>query len=182
VSEQIWWFVARATGLVAWGLLTASVLWGLALSTRMTKRPKPNWVLDLHRYLGGSAVIYTGMHLLSLWADGYVHFGPKELLVPMASSWMPGAVAWGIAGFYLLLAVELTSLFKRHVPKKVWRAVHVSSIALLVGVWVHAFGAGSDMGSPLARWFAFGSAAAVVFMTVFRGLVKLRLPSLEPAS
>ena len=36
------WYVARASGIVAWVLLAASVLWGLAITTRvMNGRPRP---------------------------------------------------------------------------------------------------------------------------------------------
>ena len=52
------WYVARSAGLLAWVLLTASVLWGLALSGKAKafgRRPRPNWTLDLHRFLGGLA-------------------------------------------------------------------------------------------------------------------------------
>ena len=179
MNEHIFWYVARATGIVAWVLLTASVIWGLALSTRVAGRtPRPPWILALHRYLGGSAVVYTALHLASLWADNYVDFSVADLFVPMASSWRPGAVAWGIAAMYLLVAVEVTSLLKRRIPTRVWRAIHVSSLALLTGVWVHAFAAGSDMGTPIARWFAMGSAAVTLFLLAYRALSRLRLPAL----
>jgi predicted ferric reductase len=182
VNPQIFWYTARATGIVAWVVLTLSVVWGLALSTRISRtRPKPGWVLDLHRYLGGTAVLYTGLHMLSLWADGYVRFDIADLFIPFASAWRPSAVAWGIAAFYLLVAVELTSLFKRRVGRRVWRVVHMSSFALLVVVWVHAFASGSDMNSAAARWFAFGSATVVLFLLAYRGLIHLRLPALERA-
>jgi hypothetical protein len=183
VNPHIFWYAARASGIVAWVVLTASVVWGLMLSTRISRtRPKPNWVLDLHRYLGGTALVYTGFHLASLWADSYVHFDIVDMLVPFASSWRPAAVAWGVAAFYLVAAVELTSLFKRHISKRLWRGVHMSSFALLVGVWVHAFSSGSDMSGPVARWFAFGSAATVVFLLAYRGLIKLRFPQPQPAA
>jgi sulfoxide reductase heme-binding subunit YedZ len=180
VNEHIFWYVARASGIVAWLLLTASVIWGLGLSTRVAgRKPRPSWILSLHRYLGGSAVVYTALHLASLWADSYVTFSATDLLVPMASSWRPGAVAWGIAAMYLLVAVEVTSLLKRRIPTPVWRAIHVSSLALLVGVWVHAFAAGSDMATPIARSFAMGSAALTLFLLAYRGLSRLRFPALE---
>ena len=180
MNTHVFWYAARASGIVAWILLTGSVVWGLALSTRISRRrPKPNWVLDLHRFLGGTALVYTGLHLSAVWADSYVRFDAADLFVPFASSWRPAAIAWGIASFYVLLAVEITSLLKRHIPKRVWRAVHVSSLAMLVGVWVHAFNAGSDLGLPAARWFAFGSAALVMFLLAYRGLIRLRLPGLE---
>ena len=96
MNPQLWWHVARAGGLVAYGLLAASTIWGLAVSTRLLGRwPAPGWTLDLHRYLGGLAVAFTGIHLAALLLDSYIQFDLLDLLVPLASAWRPGAVAWG---------------------------------------------------------------------------------------
>ena len=91
------WYVARSAGLVSWTLLAAATLWGLALSTKVLGRnPKPGWILDLHRWLGGVSVVFVGVHVGVLLADQYVHFGVVDVLVPMASAWHPGWVAWGV--------------------------------------------------------------------------------------
>lgn len=51
----------RASGIIAWLFITASVLWGIALSTDMfPKRRRPAWLLDLHRALGGLTVVFVG--------------------------------------------------------------------------------------------------------------------------
>jgi hypothetical protein len=111
VRDQTWWYVARATGYVAWGLVATSVVSGLLLSTRLTRgRPTPAWILDLHRFLAGAAVAFTGLHLTGLIADTYVHFGAVEVLVPFASTWKPGPVAFGVVALYLLAAIEISSL------------------------------------------------------------------------
>ena len=34
-TDELLWYTARASGLVAWALLSAGVLWGLALSTKV---------------------------------------------------------------------------------------------------------------------------------------------------
>ena len=39
MREQIWWYLARASGIAAWVVISLSVLWGLALSTRVLGRP-----------------------------------------------------------------------------------------------------------------------------------------------
>ena len=44
------------------------------------------------------------------------HFSLVNVLVPLTGDWHPLAVAWGIAGMYLLLAVELTSLARPGFP------------------------------------------------------------------
>ena len=125
MSGQLPWYVARASGLVGWALLAAATLWGLALSTKIFgKRPRPNWILDLHRMLGALALVFTGVHVSAILADQYVHFGLVDVLVPFASKWRAGAVAWGVVGMYLLVAVELTSLLRARIPKTLWRRVH----------------------------------------------------------
>jgi len=164
MNSQVWWFVARSSGIIAWGLLTLSVCWGLLLSTRvLSRRVSPAWVLDLHRHLGGLAVVFTGVHLVGLVADSYVTFGWVEILVPMASSWEPGAVAFGVVAFYLLLAVELTSLAMRRLPRSLWRLIHRSSFVLFGFATYHGIAAGTDAGN---QWFRLTSWASIVMVTL----------------
>ena len=87
MNPQFWWYVAHASGIVAWILLVASLVWGVLLATRVLRpHDRPAWLLDLHRALGGLAVVATGLHLLALVADSYITFGVMDLMVPFASS------------------------------------------------------------------------------------------------
>lgn len=169
MNNQLWWFTARAGGLVSWALLSASVLWGLALSGRAIKGlPRPNWVLDLHRFLGGLAVIFTAVHVLALVADSYTHFGLTEVLVPFTGSWHPAAVAAGVVSMYLLLAVELTSLARKRLSKRVWRATHMASFPLFLLGTVHLFTAGTDRHNAVLRAVVVLVCTAVVGLTGHR--------------
>ncbi|MEX2255080.1 MAG: ferric reductase-like transmembrane domain-containing protein [Acidimicrobiia bacterium] len=171
MNEHFWWYVARASGVVAWGLLTAGVIMGLWVSMRLTRsRPRPAWTLDVHRFLGALAVIFLGVHLLGLVADSYVEFGVKEVLVPFASTWQPTAVAWGVIACYLLLAIELTSLAMRRLPRKLWRGIHLTSYALFVLATVHMFTAGTDAGRWPVQWLGLGGVSVVAFLTLTRVL------------
>jgi Ferric reductase like transmembrane component len=169
MTTQLWWYVARAAGMVGWALLAASVVWGLAISTKTKPRTvRPNWMLDLHRFLGGLATIFTGLHVVGLVADNYTHFGPTEILVPFASSWHPDAVAWGVAAMYLLAAVELTSLARRRLPKRLWRSVHMASFPLFAFGTVHALTAGTDTSNPAFSTMVWIVCAVVVGLTLRR--------------
>ena len=184
MSTTLPWYVARAAGLVSWGLLAAATLWGLALSTKaLGPRPRPNWLLDMHRWLGGTALAFTGVHVLALLLDQYVHFGPMQLLVPFAATWHPVAVAWGVVSIYLLLAVELTSLVRARISKRVWRRVHTASFLLFVTATVHGLTAGTDMRAPLFRFVSLAVTAAVAVFTAIRvtDLVRLRADAPTPA-
>ena len=56
MNPQVWWYLTRASGIVAWLMLTASVIWGIVLSTKaFPEHRRPAWLLDLHRWLGGLA-------------------------------------------------------------------------------------------------------------------------------
>jgi len=171
VNGHLFWYVARASGIVSWALLSLSVLWGVVLSTRLLgKRATPAWLLDVHRFFGGAAVAFVGVHIAGLVADSYVHFGITELLVPLASAWKPVAVAWGVVALYLLLAVEITSLLRKRIPAKLWRRVHMASFGLWVMATVHMLTAGTDAHNPVLQWTTFGLALSVVFATVVRVL------------
>jgi hypothetical protein len=168
-QSHLWWYTARAAGLVAWALLTASVVWGLALSTHVLgRKPRPAWLLDLHRALGGLAVIFTGIHVVGIMLDSYVHFGLSEVLVPLASAWHPVAVAWGIVAFYLLAAVEVTSLARRRLPNRFWRRVHFASFPLFVFATVHGLSAGTDTATGLAAMVTGAMLVPVVVLCAVR--------------
>jgi DMSO/TMAO reductase YedYZ heme-binding membrane subunit len=169
MNPQLWWYVARSGGIVAWALLAASVLWGLALSTKVLRgRPRPNWILDLHRFLGGLALVFTGIHVGSLILDSYVHFGLVEVLVPFTGAWHPVAVAWGVISLYLLIAVELTSLARKRISKRTWRLTHYLSFPLFLLTTVHALSAGTDRSTLLLRWSVILVSVLITALTFVR--------------
>ncbi len=184
--SHLFWYTARAGGIVAWGLLSASVIWGLWLSGRV--RPfgaRPAWILDLHRFLGGLATIFVGVHVLAILADSYTSFGPTDVLVPFASSWHPVAVAWGVVAMYVLLAVELTSLARRHLPHRFWRLTHMAALPLFVLSTIHYLSAGTDASNRISL-AAIGLVCGTVAILFARRMSEVRarggvLPGPEPA-
>lgn len=186
-ATKVWWYVSRATGVVAWALLALAVLWGLALSTRALGRKSPApWLLDVHRFLGGLAVIFTIVHFVTLsfdpWMTSEYGYSITQAFIPFASEWKPVPMAWGIVAFYLLLAVEFTSLIKNRLPQKFWRGVHLSSYALYAMATIHLLMAGSDSQNPLLRWSVLSTVGAVVFFTVYRIVGPGRVESVKQSS
>lgn len=183
MNEQVWWYAARSSGLVAWVLVTLAIVWGLSLSTRITRgKPTPAWLLDLHRWLGALSLIFTAIHIAGLVADSYVYFGWSEILIPGASEWQPLEVAWGIVAMYFMVAIQLTSLFMRKIPRKVWRWVHMTSwLVFGLATW-HGLTAGTDVENVFFRWVAIGSVQVVAFLTFVRVMAgrKARGRSAQP--
>jgi predicted ferric reductase len=171
MSAHTWWYLARATGYVAWALVASSVVSGLLLSTRLTgRRPTAAWTLDLHRFLAGTAVAFTGLHLAGVVADSYVHFGAADVLVPLASGWRTRAVALGIVAMYLLVAVEISSLLMRRLPRRLWRGIHLSSHVAFWAASFHLLTAGTDAGNPASRVVTVVVITVVVLLTLVRAL------------
>lgn len=169
MSPQFWWFLTRASGIVAWLMLTLSVIWGILLSTKaFAEQRRPLWLLSLHRWLAGLTLSFLAIHLVALVADSYVSFGLADIAIPYASDWKPGAVALGVLAMWLLVAVELTSLAMKRLPRKFWRAVHLSSYVAFWLTSFHAAFAGTDTTSWLYRGGAAASIVAVAWALMYR--------------
>jgi DMSO/TMAO reductase YedYZ heme-binding membrane subunit len=149
--SQVTWYTARASGLVSWGLILASIVWGVLLATKaLGRKPGPAWILSLHRFLGGLAVAFVGVHVAAILLDTYTNFGVADVLVPFASSWHPIAVSWGIVAMYLLVAIEITSLVRHRLTVRAWRNVHLLSYFLFATATIHMVTAGTDVRAVLA--------------------------------
>jgi len=150
MDPQTWWFVARAGGLVAYALLGIAVIVGLLITTRqLGQRPAPDWMLDWHRFVAGLSVVFTLVHLVGIWADDYIEFALVDLMVPFVADWRPVAVGLGVISFYFVLAVEMTSLLRRWMPRRSWRLVHRLSVPAFAVATVHLWMAGADASNPV---------------------------------
>ena len=179
------WYVTRASGVVAYVLLAAAMIWGLALSTKLSgKRPPRPWMVDVHRMLGALALGLTGVHVVAILLDGFVSFDVVDVLVPFASEWEPGAVALGVIALYLLVAVEVTSLLRSRISQRAWRRVHYSSFFLFLMASGHFIAAGTDAQSPAAIGVIGLAIGVVVSLTAYRVVREVRrhAPAAEPVT
>lgn len=122
-DPHIWWYVTRASAIIAWILLTLAVVGGILLFTRLLRNvDNPSWLQDLHRYLGGLSIVMLLLHMVTLMLDGWLHFSLSNVLLPFSVTYRAPPVVLGIIAFYLLLAVQGSSLMTRWLPRKFWRA------------------------------------------------------------
>lgn len=177
MTTQVWWYLARASGLVAWLMLTASVLGGVVLSSGAFPRARrPAWILDLHRWLGALTLGLVGLHVAALVADSYVDIDLVDVLVPMASAWRPLAVAFGVVATWLLVTVQATSLAMRRLPRRAWHAIHTLSYGTFLATTIHAVLAGTDRANPLFLLCGTVVVAAVAGATTYR-VAAMRWPT-----
>src|SRR5512144_3264059 len=92
----VFWLLARASGLVAFGLLTLSVWLGLAMSTRLLGPRRQKALLGWHRTLVWTALSMVVLHVGAVLLDPVLHFGLPAVFVPLAAPWKPVGVAAGV--------------------------------------------------------------------------------------
>lgn len=168
MTEAIWWYFTRSAGMMGWALVALSVVWGLLQTSKVSERWRGKSVINVHQWLAGVGVIFTLIHVLVLIPESFINFSIAGLLVPGLASWNPLAVALGIVAFYLLIAVQVTSLLRRRIPLKWWRGVHFASFALFWLGTIHAVMAGTDASHPVFGWTVIGTVGVVLFLTLLR--------------
>lgn len=168
MRSETWWFVARASGVVSWSLLFATVVLGLLMSTRLVTKLNQAWAADLHRFIGGFTFVALVGHLAALVADSYAHFDVLDLLIPMRSDWHPVAVAWGIFAFYLWAVIEVSSLLRPRIGRRLWKFLHQLALPTWIFATVHLITAGTDRSNPVMLIVLAGSLAVVSLLMVLR--------------
>jgi methionine sulfoxide reductase heme-binding subunit len=161
-SSTVLWYASRATGVVALLLMTAVVLLGLVV-TRQGRLPGlPRFaVTGLHRNLSLVAVVFIGLHVLTAVADGYVHIPLTAAVIPLASSYEPLWIGLGAVSLDITVAVIVTSLLRRHLSRRVWRAVHLLAYLSWPVAWLHSITASHDMLHGWMLVIGIGSALLV---------------------
>jgi methionine sulfoxide reductase heme-binding subunit len=165
------WYVARSGGMLAFLLLTASVVAGLLLSGRAKIEGWPRFALeDVHRFLGLLAGAFIVVHGGALLLDGYLPFSLRSLFVPGTAPYRPLAVALGVVAAELLVALAIANRYRKELSYRFWRRTHYLNFAVWALALVHGLTAGTDSTTPWALALYLASAGAVVGLTVRRAL------------
>lgn len=184
MSDQIFWFTTRSAGIMTWATAMASIAIGLLLASRvMGRKPGYPWLLDLHRFVSGLTLVFMVLHMATLWADDFVDFGPVELLVPGKSATQTDAVSWGVGAAWVLVVIQISSLLKDRLPKRVWRSIHLGAYLVAVMGTIHGWQAGSDVRNPVAVsvgvacWCMIGALTLTRVMSFRSRLTRRGLPN-----
>jgi len=168
------WYVARAGGMLAFALLSASVVLGLLLSGKAKLERWPRFALeDVHRFVGLLAGSFIAIHVGALLVDSYLPFSLRSVLVPFAAPYRPVAVAAGVIAAELLAALAITNRYRSQLPYRFWRRAHYLNFAVWLLALVHGLAAGTDTTSAWALGLYAVSAAAVAGLTARRVLVAM---------
>ena len=162
------WHLVRATGITAYGLLTLSMMWGIALSSRIVKSWSPGPVsMLLHGTVSWLALALSGIHAILLLFDKYYTYQISDIVVPFVGPYKPLAVGLGTSAFWLSLAIALSFSVKKWIGRKAWRWLHLTSYFSYLLVTAHVLMAGTDAGNTGFWLLAMLSGAMVVAMLIY---------------
>ena len=170
--DPTFWILARAGGLTAYLLLTASVLAGLVLKSRpFGARLRAAAVADVHRTLALLGLGFVAVHGLTLLLDSTVRITPLALFVPGLTGYRPVATALGVIGAELMVLVYASFSLRRRIGARNWRRLHWATYAVFVLATLHGLSAGTDTTRPWALALYLGAVGAVATATAWRFLI-----------
>jgi methionine sulfoxide reductase heme-binding subunit len=168
-GPSLYWYLTRSTGAVALVLLTLALALGVLDVGRWSTPRWPRFVVDsLHRNVSLLAMVFLVLHILTSVLDSFAPIGLLDAVIPFVGSYRPFWLGLGAVSFDLLLAVTITSLARRRVGHRTWRAVHWLSYASWPVALLHGFGTGSDVKDAWLMALSIGCLVVVVISVIAR--------------
>jgi predicted ferric reductase len=182
LARHVYWYLGRSAGLVAYWLLFASVLMGLAVSSRVFDGWLGRaWVFELHKFLSLFVLLVVFFHAMIMLPDPYARFSIPDLLVPFQAQRDPGPMALGIVGLYGLAIISASFYMKRFLGQNGWRTLHYLTFVLFVLSLTHGLLMGTDTERYSVQLGYFISAMLVLFFTFYR-ILATKTPLARAAS
>lgn len=142
------WYLARGSGVVSLVLLTIVVALGIGARSGRTVFALPRFAVSmLHRNAALLAVVFLAGHVIGLLLDPYAQLRVFDVLVPFIGNYRPVWQGLGTLGLDLLLAIVITSLLRRRLGARAWRAVHWLAYLCWPVALLHGLGTGTDNGA-----------------------------------
>ena len=166
--DPTFWLIARATGLLAFTMISATIVAGLVLKSRPLKGLRPAAVTDVHRFLSLLGLLAVGLHGIALVLDSTVDVSPQALVVPGLVPYRPLWTGIGVVVAELMLLIHLSFRIRKRIGVKNWRRLHYATYLVFIGAAVHGLLSGTDSSRP---WAFAGYAVAisvVVGLTAWR--------------
>ena len=178
-SVQIWWYVTRASGIIAYLLLWFSTVLGLAVTSKYLDGMLDRlFTYDFHEFISLLSVVFTLVHVLVLMLDRYLPYSLAQILVPFISPYRPFWVGVGVISFYIILLVTITFYLRKKISMHSFRVIHYLSLLGYIGTTLHGYYAGTDTALASMQILYKVSGLVVLFLTVY-WLVLLGLRKVE---
>ena len=173
------WYLGRGTGVVAAVLLTLVVALGIATRGGRPLPGLPAFAVGLvHRNAALLSICLLVVHVTTLLSDPYAQLRLVDLVFPFVGSYRPFWQGMGTLAFDLILLLVLTSLLRRRIGVRAWKAIHWTAYAAWPLAMLHLLGNGTDSGTLWLRLTALGCAALVGVAVARRSAAGFGVPDI----
>jgi DMSO/TMAO reductase YedYZ heme-binding membrane subunit len=163
------WYLTRGTGAVTLILLTLSLVLGILEVERWAAGPSPRFAIAaLHRSVSLLVLALLAVHILTAVLDSFAPIRLLDAVVPFTGVYRPVWLGLGALALDGLLAVTITSVVRRRLGLRAWRAVHWLAYACWPVAAVHGLGTGSDVKATWMLALTAVCAAALVAAIAMR--------------
>ena len=173
VAPKAYWYMARASAMVAYALVWISMVLGVMMTNKLARIwPGGPVAYDLHQYASLLGLAFGLFHGLILLGDHFIGYSLAQVLVPFAGeTYRPQWVGLGQVSFYLLAIVSLSFYIRRLIGPRQWRLIHILSFAAFFLALIHGIFTGADSGIAAIRWLYWTTGGSLLFLTLYRILV-----------
>jgi predicted ferric reductase len=166
---------SQATGVISMVLLTVVVVLGVLVNRQVRLPGLPvSAGLRLHRYLSLLAVGFLAVHILTAVAGPFASLTPAAAIVPFGSAYERIWLGLGAVALDLMAALIVTSLLRRHIGRRSWRAVHWLAYVSWPVALAHSIGSSPGMRSGRLLDLAVACILAVIAAAGWRLASALR--------
>jgi sulfoxide reductase heme-binding subunit YedZ len=163
------WYTARGSGLVTLVLLTVVVALGIGARSGRTAFDLPRFAVNLlHRNAALLSCVFLVVHVLTLLFDPYAQLRLVDLILPFAGTYRPFWMGLGTTALDLVAAIVVTSLLRRRLGARAWRAVHWLAYLCWPVALLHGLGTGTDNGTWWLWTVCLACAGVVLAAVVWR--------------
>ena len=169
MSSEALWALGRGNGVVALAFMTLSIVLGIGVRSGRPLFTLPRFgIADVHRFVGLAATLLVALHMGLLFLDPYAKLRLIDFVVPFLGAYRPVWQGLGTVAFDVLIVVIITSLLRRRLGLRIFRAVHWTTYLLWPIAMAHALGNGTDAGRTWFLGFAGVCALMVAVTLVWR--------------
>ena len=169
-EPKAYWYLSRASALVAYALLWLSMATGLIITNKLARVwPGGPTAFDLHQFASLLGLAFALFHALILMGDKYINYNLAQVLVPFNSTgYKPVWVGLGQIGFYLCAIVGLSFYVRKRLGHRRWRLLHFLSFLMFAMALAHGLFAGTDATVEAVQMFYWATGVTLVFLTIYR--------------